>query len=351
MSSDEITEFLAHRARKPFTDSEAELAAISLDEQDDESPVQTNLEPDNDLNRADFSQYCFVDDRNALTASEVTLPPKVAKTLAIFHRFPTRGKHRVLPLLGQIFEGDRGIVFIHFPDQVQQWFEYVLTLTETDIQSAQIWFSRYCQDTSTTLREMQTLLKATENQEASSPEQDTLQQEIEAQHQAGRNAPLLSIDARPRGATPHTAPMPPSPAQPLAGQRSPDLRAAAQRSPARLWLWLGLLGLGSLLLGFITTFFYPQGLGLGGWVCLLLSIILQTFGTATANLALQKLQGGLLTAVLILSRILGFGLVGGYGAGFLLGLGVGNILKLQFLNTSKTLPQNLAGVWELISDR
>jgi hypothetical protein len=58
-----------------------------------------------------------------------------------------------------------------------------------------------------------------------------------------------------------------------------------------------------------------------------------------------------LTAVLILSRILGFGLVGGYGAGFLLGLGVGNILKLQFLNTSKTLPQNLAGVWELISDR
>ncbi|MFZ9738824.1 MAG: hypothetical protein ACO3EZ_12525 [Prochlorotrichaceae cyanobacterium] len=237
LSSGETTEFVPHRANQPFIDSGIDLASFSQDEQESETPAQTSLEPENDLNKADFRQYCFVDDRNALTSSEVSISLKVAKILVIFHRFPTRGKHRVLPLLGQIFGGDRGIVFIHFPDQVQQWFEYILTLNKAEIETAQIWFSRYCQDANRTLREMQTLLQAAENPEASPLEQDIPTQLIERPRPAGRNTPLVSIDARPRAIAPQVAPTPPAPVSPLSGQRSPTLRPTSQRSPARLWLW------------------------------------------------------------------------------------------------------------------
>ncbi|MEY2978158.1 MAG: hypothetical protein RLZZ435_2297 [Cyanobacteriota bacterium] len=126
---------------------------------------QDHLRPDDYLNKADFRRYCFVDDRSQLTTDCPEVCPKVAKALTILHRFPTRGKHRVLPLVGQIFDGDRGVVFTHLPVPVQEWFEYVLTFTAAEIEGARFWFSRYCQDMKATLWEMKRLLNETAPQE------------------------------------------------------------------------------------------------------------------------------------------------------------------------------------------
>jgi len=361
----EKTEFVEHRATVPFADEEEE-ETIARSPRSVQSVTQAEFAPqESDLNRADFSQYCFVSNPIDLSAPCQEIFPNVAKALTIFHRFPIRGKHRVLPLLGQIFEGDRGIVFIHFPVQVQQWFEYILTLPEEDIQAAKIWFSRYCQNSTETLREMQRLLQVTSDtvapaSELSSPEDQASSTAVTAPNAAVNpaanaavnpavNAAPQTIDARPRSrsASGTVQAQDSPPADPHSGATG----SVSAELPSNLWMLLGLLGLGSLGLGFFNALVY-QGLGLEGWLFLFITLALQAFSTATSNRALQKLQGALFTTAIILGVIFSSdGFTRGYVAGLLMGLGVGNILRLQLIQTQKRLPQSLSGLWELISDR
>lgn len=355
----EDTEFVEHRATKPFADSEVEEEtvarspksgqSINLENMIESAPAQAEI----NLNRADFSQYCFVDNPNIISIPSQTIYPNVAKALTIFHRFPTRGKHRVLPLLGQIFSGDRGIVFIHFPLQVQQWFEYILTLTNAELEDAKIWFTRYCQNSYETLREVQQIVKTfaqdsdayPSGSEASSPQEPDRSTETPP-------ALFQPIDAHSLSSQDPLSQNIPSP--------NPDSHATESISalpvsrlgsilPGKLWLWLVLM---SLFLGVTTALLCPQGIGLGGWFFLLVSLSLQAFSTTTSNRVLQKLQGGILIVAIILRMIFASEeSVGGYVAGLLMGLGIGNILRVQFIQTQKQLPQGLSGLWEMISDR
>ena len=173
---------------------------------------------------------------------------------------------------------------------------------------------------------------------------------------AALNAAPPTIDARPRS----TSASGPPPVSGLA-QATDSISAAPQSGtadsisaelPGNLWMLLGLLGLGSLGLGLFNALVYPQGLELGAWLFLLITLVLQSFSTATSNRALQKLQGAIFSAALICGAIFSSnGFARGYFAGLLMGLGVGNILRLQWIHTQKRLPQNLSGLWELISDR
>ncbi|MGA1410399.1 MAG: tetratricopeptide repeat protein [Prochlorotrichaceae cyanobacterium] len=129
----------------------------------------SDLASDDYLNKADFRRYSFVEDLSQDTTHCLEILPKVATALTILHRFPTRGKHRVLPLVGQIFDGDRDVGFNHLPVPVQEWFTYVLTFTEAEIEGARFWFSRYCQDMKSTLWEIKQLLNTAESQADQEP--------------------------------------------------------------------------------------------------------------------------------------------------------------------------------------
>jgi len=328
------------------------------------SSQQSSQQSSPDLNSEDLSSYCFIRDRVLLENHLREIPPKVAKSVIIFHRFPTRGKHRVLPLLGQLFEGDRGIVFIHFPDQVQQWFEIILTLNAEELESARIWFSRYCLDTSKTIRDIQFLMRivtepeafvldrpssaplASEPSPALSPNTDT---------SSSTKSPLLSFDARPRTGSPST----PADSAPASSPGKPRLSVSApsqsseplpSSSHRNLWIWFLLLGIGALFLGSIAGSSYGRGGTVWMWITLLLAMGLETFSAATANIALRKLEGGLFTACWIIYLILpfGHGMIGGYLAGWFLGLGIGNILRQELASSRKALPQDLSGLAGLV---
>jgi len=343
---EENTELVNYLADQPFSDVEEEDTVLrsgrtpagtqSLEEP--EVPMREIA-----LNQADFSQYCFVNNPAELSVPSQEIPSAVAKSLTVFHRFPTRGKHRVLPLLRQIFQGDRTIVFIHFPNQVQRWFEYILTLTDEEIKISKVWFSRYCQNAPETLREMQRLLQTAA---VDSPSEASARQNQPLQ------SPALSIDARPRGTSAIPAPSPGATGSISISAPAQGTASQTPLSPRHFWIWLGLMGIGSFCVGGVTALFYPEGIHWEGWIFLLIALLLQAFSTATANMALQRLQGGIFTAAAILGAVLSRdGLVGGYIAGGIMGFGVGHLLRLQFLNTQKRLPQNLSGLWELLSDR
>ena len=322
------------------------------------SSQQSNQQSSPDLNSEDFSSYCFIRDRVLLENHLREIPPKVAKSVVIFHRFPTRGKHRVLPLLGQIFEGDRGIVFIHFPDQVQQWFEIILTLNAEELESAQIWFSRYCLDTSKTIKDIQFLMRIVNEPEAFVLDRPSSAQ-LASERSPSTKSPLLSFDARPQTVLPSdSADSAPNlqanpPGKPRLSVSAPSQSSDPLPSPPNLWIWFLLLGIGALFLGSIAGSSYGRGGTFWMWLTLLLAMGLETFSAATANTALRKLEGGLFTACWIIYLILPFGrgMIGGYLAGWLLGLGVGNILRQELASSRKALPQDLSGLAGLVQTK
>ena len=322
------------------------------------SAQQSNQQSSPDLNSEDFSSYCFIRDRVLLENHLREIPPKVAKSVVIFHRFPTRGKHRVLPLLGQIFEGDRGIVFIHFPDQVQQWFEIILTLNAEELESAQIWFSRYCLDTSKTIKDIQFLMRIVNEPEAFVLDRPSSAQ-LASERSPSTKSPLLSFDARPQTVLPSdSADSAPNlqanpPGKPRLSVSAPSQSSDPLPSPPNLWIWFLLLGIGALFLGSIAGSSYGRGGTFWMWLTLLLAMGLETFSAATANTALRKLEGGLFTACWIIYLILPFGrgMIGGYLAGWLLGLGVGNILRQELASSRKALPQDLSGLAGLVQTK
>lgn len=318
---------------------------------------------DPELDSDDFSYYCFIGDRVLLQADLREISPAVAKAIVVFHRFPTRGKHRVLPLLGQIFKGDRGVVFIHFPGPVQLWFETILHLSPADVESAQIWFSRYCHNPSKTLQDIQYLMRVVSEQETIVP------------------SPLSSPSPTSRTTTAQT-PSPPITTEPPqtpipesltanATSRSPNSQTSnrergittktsgnsTQRtSPYRLhrsqslpWLWLGALALGASGAGVVANLLFGQGGTPWLWLTLLLALPISTLSTTTSHLALRKLEIGLfivccITYALITPTL--EGLRAGYGLGWLMGWGIGMILRRQFVNPKQPLPQGLS---ELLS--
>ena len=322
------------------------------------SSQQSNQQSSPDLNSEDFSSYCFIRDRVLLENHLREIPPKVAKSVVIFHRFPKRGKHRVLPLLGQIFEGDRGIVFIHFPDQVQQWFEIILTLNAEELESAQIWFSRYCLDTSKTIKDIQFLMRIVNEPEAFVLDRPSSAQ-LASERSPSTKSPLLSFDARPQTVLPSdSADSAPNlqanpPGKPRLSVSAPSQSSDPLPSPPNLWIWFLLLGIGALFLGSIAGSSYGRGGTFWMWLTLLLAMGLETFSAATANTALRKLEGGLFTACWIIYLILPFGrgMIGGYLAGWLLGLGVGNILRQELASSRKALPQDLSGLAGLVQTK
>ena len=324
------------------------------------SSQQSSQQSSPDLNSEDFSSYCFIRDRVLLENHLREIPPKVAKSVVIFHRFPTRGKHRVLPLLGQLFEGDRGIVFIHFPDQVQQWFEIILTLNAEELESAQIWFSRYCLDTSKTIRDIQFLMRIVTEPEAFVLDRPSSAQ-LASERSPSTKSPLLSFDARPQTVLPSdSADSAPNlqanpPGKPRLSVSAPSQSSdpLPSSSPRNLWIWFLLLGIGALFLGSIAGSSYGRGGTFWMWLTLLLAMGLETFSAATANTALRKLEGGLFTACWIIYLILPFGrgMIGGYLAGWLLGLGVGNILRQELASSRKALPQDLSGLAGLVQTK
>lgn len=353
----------------PMTITTGQATAIP-GEQLRRDPTQKGaIQPDLDLNSEDFSSYCFIRDRVLLEATLREIPPKVAKTVVVFHRFPIRGKHRVLPLLGQVFEGDRGIVFIHFPDQVQQWFEVILTLNSEELEAARLWFSRYCVDTTKTIKEIQFLMRIVSEQETFVPDRSSPAQSTPARSTSiaadtatsdPAKAPRLSFDARPRNVLPPDSAStvqasPVSPEKPRLSVPAPSQSAdpIESSSPRHLWIWFLLLGIGALFLGSIAGAYYGRGGTFWMWLTLLLAMSLEAFSAATANMALRRLEGGLFTACWIIYLILPFGrgMIGGYLAGWLLGLGMGNILRQELAGSRKPLPQDLSGLMGLVQTK
>jgi hypothetical protein len=343
-SLEEVTEFVEHRANQPFADDEPTLIReLDLNSPSDRlisqcltseySPPSASPASESDasyLNSDDLTRYCFVASPSLNLWEEETpiISLHLARLLAMFHRFPTRGKHRVLPLLGQIVKGDRGVVFIHFPEQVRQWFEYLLLLDSEEMDNAALWFSRYCQDSRRTLQWAKTSIKELED---ASPTQESLS------GQSSVYTPPPSLKVNEVNALPPLVPLEPVP---HAAHTSPHPTPSTSEHPSvpitpPNWTVFFLLGIGSFVLGIIAAGLYSkQGLG-ALWIALGIGLLLETLRVGRANPPIWYLEGGVLAILLMVEKILNGSLnkhplVAGYIGGWLMGMGIGYILEQQW---------------------
>lgn len=106
-----------------------------------------------------LSDYCFTRNKALLTSEILPPPEKIAKLVCFFHALPDSSKECILPILEPYFHSSEPVANEQFDLEVQQWFEQLTQLNNTEARKASIWFSRYCFDPENTMAEVMVVLE------------------------------------------------------------------------------------------------------------------------------------------------------------------------------------------------
>ncbi len=102
----------------------------------------------------DLSHYCFVLDRQLLTA-DLPQPSSVVRQAVLgFHSLTAGQKEEVLPLLPTLFRNPSAVSTVTLSVEAALWLEPLKSLNPYELRLLSIWLSRYCFDPSRTLAEL-----------------------------------------------------------------------------------------------------------------------------------------------------------------------------------------------------
>ena len=102
----------------------------------------------------DLSHYCFVQDRQLLTA-DLPQPSSVVRQAVLgFHSLTAGQKEEVLPLLPTLFRNPSAVSTVTLSVEAALWLEPLKSLNPYELRLLSIWLSRYCFDPSRTLAEL-----------------------------------------------------------------------------------------------------------------------------------------------------------------------------------------------------
>ncbi|MGK7910037.1 MAG: hypothetical protein AB4050_00930 [Synechococcus sp.] len=166
----------------------------STAEKGDTAGEQPEIESDS---IADLSEYCFV--RNRLLLQGKLLPPsdRVAQLLKTFHSLSDSEKMSSVGSIDRIFKGQK-------PQIASDWLQELEQLSDSDLRKAAIWFSRYCEQPTDTIEQINKVLNApkaapTAPKPTSQPSRPTAPANSEASYQSPYSPeayqPVASEDA------------------------------------------------------------------------------------------------------------------------------------------------------------
>jgi len=102
----------------------------------------------------DLGRYCFVQDRQLLTA-DLPQPSSVVRQAVLgFHNLTAGQKEEVLPLLPTLFRNPGAVSTVTLSVEASLWLEPLKSLNPHELRLLSVWLSRYCFDPSRTLAEL-----------------------------------------------------------------------------------------------------------------------------------------------------------------------------------------------------
>jgi hypothetical protein len=105
-----------------------------------------------------LTDYCFTRNKSLLTFDILPPSEKIASLIQFFHALPDSSKECILPILKPFLLSSH-LPTEQFDPEVQQWFEQLTQLTDSDARTASIWFSRYCFNPEKTMAEVMAILE------------------------------------------------------------------------------------------------------------------------------------------------------------------------------------------------
>ncbi len=122
--------------------------------------TQVRLAPESATGRGDpagspdLSRYCFVQDRQLLTA-DLPQPSTVVRQAVLgFHSLTAGQKEEVLPLLPTLFRSPAAVSTATLSVDAALWLEPLKTLNPHELRLLSVWLSRYCFNSSRTLADL-----------------------------------------------------------------------------------------------------------------------------------------------------------------------------------------------------
>jgi len=102
----------------------------------------------------DLSRYCFVSDRQLLTADLPQPPGLLRQAVSGFHGLTSEQKQEVLPLLPTLFRNPSAVSTVMLSVEAALWLEPLKSLNPHELRLLSVWLSRYCFNPSRTLAEL-----------------------------------------------------------------------------------------------------------------------------------------------------------------------------------------------------
>jgi Zn-dependent protease with chaperone function len=102
----------------------------------------------------DLSHYCFVLDRQLLTADLPQPSSVVRQAVLSFHGLTSGQKEEVLPLLPTLFRNPGAVSTVTLSVEASLWLEPLKSLSPYELRLLSIWLSRYCFSPSRTLADL-----------------------------------------------------------------------------------------------------------------------------------------------------------------------------------------------------
>lgn len=136
---------LQSAATPPIPEANSEVAVVSTD--------VTAIPP------SKFSHYCFTRNKTLVTRKILPPDPKLAEIVQFFHALPDCSQEAVLPILDRFFHSPEPVSTEQLDSEIQQWFEQLQQLKESEVRTAAIWFSRYCFNPEKTMAEVMEVIE------------------------------------------------------------------------------------------------------------------------------------------------------------------------------------------------
>jgi Zn-dependent protease with chaperone function len=102
----------------------------------------------------DLSRYCFVSDRQLLTADLPQPPGLLRQAVLGFHSLTSGQKQEVLPLLPTLFRNPSTVSTVMLSVEAALWLEPLKSLNPHELRLLSVWLSRYCSNPSRTVAEL-----------------------------------------------------------------------------------------------------------------------------------------------------------------------------------------------------